>query len=835
MGTIPDRSAGGQTSIFADVLLPVPIPRYFTYQVPEHLTSEVNFGHRVIVQFGRKILTGIIWNIHQKAPEQYKARYLLDSIDLQPVIAPQQKDLFEWLATYYMCTPGEVMNAALPTGLKLSSESKIQLHPEFDIDHTEHEFSDKEWELIKSLEFEKALTYPQAAKILEVKNIYHILKSLINKQAVILFEEIREKYQPRKEKKVRIAEEYLEEENGLENLFDSLEKQPKQVDILLSYLKSVNIYDDPQSNARGISKATLLKGGLSKSSYQTLKKNGILEEFEITVPRFKLPEGGQHEVILSEEQREAKNHLAELLDQKDTVLLHGITGSGKTELYLTLIQEFLKKGRQVLYLLPEIALTTQIVERLIDVFGNMMGVYHSKYSDNERVEVWQGVRSGRFQFVIGVRSAVFLPFDDLGLIIIDEEQENSFKQTEPAPRYHARDTALYLAHLHHSKTLMGSATPSLESYYLATASRYGYVQLKKRYGPAVLPDIKLVNIRQERKNKTLKSNFSSELLSQLETTYQKGKQSILFQNRRGYSPFVICEDCGWIPQCHQCAVSLTYHMFSDDLRCHYCGYKSHVPAACAACGSTRIRTVGFGTEKIEDDLKIYLPEARIRRMDLDTTRSRFSYQKILHAFDSGETDILIGTQMITKGLDFGRVTLVGIMDADRMIHFPDFRSVEKAFQMMVQVSGRAGRREEKGLVMIQTSNPDHELFEWVIRNDYEKMASTELGERQKYGYPPYTRIIDVVIKDKDKETARQIAIVYANEIRPGLGTERMLGPEEPLITKIRNEYLYHILIKLERDKVNLHYVKSLLQDTAVRILNTRDFKSGKIVFNVDPV
>jgi primosomal protein N' (replication factor Y) len=465
----------------------------------------------------------------------------------------------------------------------------------------------------------------------------------------------------------------------------------------------------------------------------------------------------------------------------------------------------------------------------------MMGVYHSKYSDNERVEVWQGVLSGRFQFVIGVRSAVFLPFDDLGLIIIDEEQENSFKQTEPAPRYHARDTALYLAHLHHSKTLMGSATPSLESYYLAITSRYGYVQLKKRYGPAVLPDIKLVNIRQERKNKTLKSNFSSELLSQLETTYQKGKQSILFQNRRGYSPFVICDDCGWIPQCQQCAVSLTYHMFSDDLRCHYCGYKSHVPAACAACGSTRIRTVGFGTEKIEDDLKIYLPEARIRRMDLDTTRSRFSYQKILHAFDSGETDILIGTQMITKGLDFGRVTLVGIMDADRMIHFPDFRSVEKAFQMMVQVSGRAGRREEKGLVMIQTSNPDLELFEWVIRNDYENMASSELLERQKYGYPPYTRIIDVVIKHKDKEVARQIAMVYANEIRPGLGTERMLGPEEPLITKIRNEYLYHILIKLERDKVNLNYVKSLLQDTAVRLLNTRDFKSGKIVFNVDPV
>ncbi len=828
---IPDD----HSSIFADVLLPVPIPRYFTYKVPGHLIGQVKFGHRVIVQFGRKILTGIIWNIHQKAPEQYNARYLLDAIDQHPVIAPQQKDLFEWLAEYYMCTPGEVMNAALPTGLKLSSESKIQLHPEFNIEHTELEFSDKEWELIKSLEFDKAFTYPQAAKILDIKNIYHILKSLLNKQVVILFEEIKENYRPRKEKKVRIANEYLEEENGLENLFDTLENQPKQVDILLSYLKSVPIYDDPGSNQKGISKTILLRGDLSKSSYQTLKKNGILEEFEITVPRFTLPDGDRHKVVLSEEQVQAKKLLSELLVQKDTVLLHGITGSGKTELYLTLIQEYLEKGKQVLYLLPEIALTTQIVERLIGVFGNIMGVYHSKYSDNERVEVWQGVRSGRFQFVIGVRSAIFLPFDQLGLIIIDEEQENSFKQTEPAPRYHARDTALYLAHLHGSKTMLGSATPSLESYYLASASKYGYVQLKKRYGPAVLPDIKLVNIRLERKNKTLKSNFSSELLESLEKTFKIGKQSILFQNRRGYSPFVICDDCGWIPQCQQCAVSLTYHMFSDDLRCHYCGYKNHVPAACPACGSTKIRTVGFGTEKIEDDLKIYLPEARIKRMDLDTTRSRFSYQKILHAFDSGETDVLIGTQMITKGLDFGRVTLVGIMDADRMIHFPDFRSIEKAFQMIVQVSGRAGRREEKGLVIIQTSNPDYELFEWVKRNDYEKMASTELLERQKYGYPPFTRIIDGIIKHKDKETARQIAKVYANEIRHGLGTERILGPEEPLISKIRNEYLYRILIKLERDKVNLHYVKSFLHDTSVSLLNTRDFKSGKIIFNVDPV
>ena len=835
MNTSSDITQNIDRSIFADVLLPVPIPKLFTYEIPAHLVEHTAKGYRIIAQFGRKILTGIVWNIHEKAPENYKARFILDTIDNDPVISPKQKDLFEWIANYYMCTPGEVMNAALPSGLKLSSESKIQLHPEFDIQDLDLEFSEKEWELIKSLEFDKSLTYPQAAKILDVKNIYHILKSLLNKQAIIIFEEIKENYKPKKEKRVRISNEYLEEENRLEILFTELEKQPKQVDILLAYLQSVPVYDNPESNEKGFGKSSLLHHQVSKSAYQTLKKNGILEEFEVTVPRFSLPEGGQHEVILSADQLKAKSALNDLFDQRDTVLLHGITGSGKTEIYLKMIEEYLAKGKQVLYLLPEIALTTQIVERLIRAFGNSMGVYHSKYSDNERVEVWKGVLSGRFQFVIGVRSAAFLPFDNLGLIIVDEEQENSFKQTEPAPRYHARDAALYLAHLFGCKTLLGSATPSLESYYLAITGKYGYVQLGKRFGTAVLPEIRLANIRLERKNKTLKNNFSSELLLELEKTYHKGKQSILFQNRRGYSPFVICDDCGWIPQCHQCAVSLTYHMYSDDLRCHYCGYKSYIPASCAACGSTRIRTVGFGTEKIEDDLKIYLPEARIKRMDLDTTKSRFSYQQIIQAFDTGETDVLIGTQMVTKGLDFGLVTLVGIMDADRMLNFPDFRAVEKAFQMIVQVSGRAGRREEKGLVIIQTSIPEHDLFEKIKKNDYKGMVSTELKERKKYGYPPYTRIIEVVIKHKVKETARQLSDVYTHEIRHGLGGQRILGPEEPLISKIRNEYLFHIIIKLERDKINLSYVKKFLQDTAVAVKSSKAFKSGKIIFNVDPV
>ncbi len=819
---------------FIDVLLPVPIPRLFTYKVPDHLTGNARPGYRVIVQFGRKILTGIIWAMHSRQPENYKPRFILEIIDEEPVISDPLKQLIEWMAAYYMCTRGEVLNSGLPTGLKLSSESRIQLRPEFNLSETDLEFNDKELQLIKALEFDKALTYPQAARVLDIKNIYHVLKSLINKQVLIIFEELKERYSPKKEKRVRLVHDYLEEEGKLEALFGELEKKPGQVDVLLKYLQKVPVYDDPGNNEKGISKTLLLKDNISSSSCNTLIKNGILEEFEILVPRFSLPSLQQKDISLSETQLLAKEEILRSFKEKNTVLFHGITGSGKTEIYLEIIRRQLQEGRQVLYLLPEIALTTQIVERLLRIFGNSMGVYHSKYSDNERVEVWKGVLSKRFRFVVGVRSAVFLPFENLGLIIVDEEYESSFKQHDPAPRYHARDAAIYLSHLHGAKTLLGSATPSLESYYLAKNGKYGYVKLVERYGEAVLPDIRLVNIRDERKNKTLKSNFSSALLTELEKTIHQGRQAMLFQNRRGYSPFVICDDCGWIPQCNQCAVSLTYHMYSDDLRCHYCGFKIHIPASCAACGSTRLRTVGFGTEKIEDDLKIYLPEARIKRMDLDTTRSKLSYQQIIHEFDTGTLDILIGTQMITKGLDFGMVTLVGIMDADRMLNFPDFRSVEKAFQMIMQVSGRAGRRKEKGLVLIQTSNPEHDLFKKILTHDYEGMVKQELPERKKYLYPPFTRIIEIIIRHKDKDVSRQIAHAYANEIRTSLGSQRMLGPEEPLISKIRNEYLNHILIKLERDGINLKYVKELLRDSAIAILSAREFKSGRIIFNVDP-
>ena len=812
----------------------MPIAKYFTYRIPEFTAGKIDIGFRVIVEFGRKVLTAIVWDIHNEAPEAYTPKFILDVIDDTPVISGQSRDLFDWLARYYMCTPGEVMNAGLPTGLKLSSESKIQLHPDFDLDTSAQGFSDKELMLIKSLEFDKSLTYPEAARILSLKNLYHILKSLINKKAIIIYEEIRERYKPKKEVRVRLIRQYLDDESRMEALFENLERHPKQLDLIMRYMHLVPVYEHPESNDNGVSKQKLMATGLSASSYKTLIRNGIFEEFFIIIPRFKLPDLKTSDFELSDLQEVARTSILEAFQKHNAVLFHGITGSGKTEIYIRLIREQLKARKQVLYLLPEIALTTQIVERLLKVFGNQMGVYHSKYSDNERVEVWKGVLDGSINFVVGVRSSIFLPFNDLGLVIVDEEHETSYKQLDPAPRYHARDVGLFLAQLHQAHALLGSATPSLESYYLAQQGKYGYVSLDKRYGKSVLPEIRLVNMRQERKNKTLKGNFSGVLLQELQETTKAGKQSLLFQNRRGYSPFVICQHCGWIPQCEQCAVSLTYHMYNDELRCHYCGYKTYIPTLCKACGSTQIHTVGFGTEKIEEELKLLLPDAKTRRMDLDTTRSRYSYQQIISSFDRGDMDILVGTQMITKGLDFGNVMMVGIMDADQILNYPDFRSVEKAYQMMSQVSGRAGRRDKQGLVLVQTSNPEHPVFEQVIKNDYPGMARREFEERKRFHYPPFYRLIEIIVKHKEKEKSHQLAAALAIEIRKGLPSDMVLGPEEPLIGKIRNEFLQHILIKLPRDKVNLSYVKEYLGKTALAINSLKAFRSGKIVFNVDP-
>lgn len=822
-------------TLFAEILLPVPIPKLFTYRVPAALNDHLKTGQRAIVQFGdRKILTGLIITIHQEPPREYEAKYILEILDEFPVITDIQLKFFQWMADYYMCTLGEVMNASLPAGLKLSSESMVQLHPAFNLEESDHAFSEKELMLLKRLEHD-TLSYTEIAKFLGVKYIYSILKSLTGKNAIVLFEEVKEKFKPKTEKRIRLAAAFNNEE-ALEKLFQTLATKPKQEAVLLKYLQEVPVLHDVSKNKTGISKKDLIVEDISESSAATLLKNGILEEFEIVIPRFGFDDSqAPPPMLLSEEQELAQSAIFKSFESNNITLLHGITGSGKTEIYINLIKKALDSHSQVLYLLPEIALTTQIVQRLKKVFGSSMGVYHSKFSDNERVEVWNGILNGNLKFVVGVRSSVFLPFDNLGLIIVDEEHDASYKQQEPAPRYNARDASLIMAQLHHAKVVLGSATPSVETFYHATQNKYGLVKLHKRFGEAQLPQIVLADMGEERKRKTVKGEFSGLLLKNIEDALSKKEQVIIFQNRRGYSPMVHCEDCGWVPKCVNCAVSLTYHQYKHSLVCHYCGYKDELPSRCPVCTSARITTVGYGTEKLEEELKLYFPDAQVQRMDLDTTRSKTGYETIIEQFEKGETDILVGTQMVTKGLDFNSVSLVGIFNADRMMHFPDFRSFERAFQLIVQVSGRAGRRDKQGKVIIQTSNPEHSILQYILSNRYEEFYRTELSDRQQHMYPPFGRLIELTIKHIDKKITRDASLALADALQRDLKGVKILGPAEPMVSKIRNQFLMSILIKIPRGKTDLVQTKGILQQNIDRLLQEKPFRAVRVIADVDPV
>jgi len=815
---------------FADVILPVPVPNLFTYRVPREFSTLIKLGARVIVQFGKsRVLTALVGRLHEKPPEKYQAKYILDLLDEQPLVTYQQLELFAWMAEYYMCCIGEVMNVGLPSGLKISSLSKIQMNPDFQFDI---ELTDKETLLLEAVQKDQSITYDDAAKVLDQKNVYQVIKSLVGKRAILLFEEIKERYKPKILKKVRLSAEYADRER-LSDLFLHLDKKPKQTEVLLHYLQRVPVLRQPEMNETGLEKSVLMADEISSSSLVTLIRNGVFEEFEIVISRFAdLPAAESSHPTLTEAQQRASDQLMECFNKHDTVLLHGITGSGKTEIYIDLIQKVLDGGSQVLYLLPEIAVTTQIVTRLKKIFGDKMGVYHSKFSDNERVEVWKGIVSGDYSFVIGVRSAIFLPFDNLGLIIVDEEHETSYKQHEPSPRYHARDVAMVIAQKQKAKVLLGSATPSIETYYHAKTGRYGMVKLTQRFGNATLPDIVLVDTRQERKEKKMKNAFTSVLLDHLSQNLQKKEQSILFQNRRGYSPYLNCEECDWIAKCDQCAVSLTYHLHNNELRCHYCGYKQALPRACPACGSPKLKTIGYGTEKIEDELKVYLPEAQVQRMDLDTTRKKNAYQQLINEFENGNTDILVGTQMISKGLDFDKVSLVGIFDADRIINFPDFRSHERAFQMITQVSGRAGRRAIQGKVIIQTANPLQIVLQRVLANDYESLYETEITDRENFHYPPFYRLIKLTIKNESKVACTKVSAELAERLSARLGKNRVLGPEAPLIDRIRNQYLEEIMIKLERN-IRLKAVKQYIQEQVNDLLIEKTSKGTSIVIDVD--
>ena len=825
-----------EVTFFADLILPIPVPRLFTYRVPRSMTDGLKIGARVIVPFGRnngRVLTAVVARLHNSPPTAYQARYISEVLDDYPLVTGYQLELFRWMAEYYMCCIGDVMNVALPSGLKISSQSKVQANPDFDYPEL---LTEAEEIIIAELKKQPALSYEELGRLAGLDaNVPALIKSLVGKKAIIVFEEVKEKYIPKMVRKVRLHRTYEEKEQLLV-LLQRLEKLPKQQEIVMRYLRHVPMQHNPSLNQKGLDKTILNQDGeLSQSSLSTLIKNQVFETFELIQPRFSDTSSGTGaEIRLTDAQRTAADQIMQQFERQNVVLLHGITGSGKTEVYINLIQQALAGGSQVLYLLPEIALTTQIVVRLQRIFGDKMGIYHSKFSDNERVEVWKGVVSGQYQFVVGVRSSVFLPFDNLGLIIVDEEHETSYKQHDPAPRYHARDVAIMLAHWQQAKVVLGSATPALETYYQARQGRYGLVELFQRFGDATLPNIMLVNIQQEKRQKLMKSEFSSVLLSALEMNMERKEQSILFQNRRGYSPYMQCEDCDWTAECNNCAVSLTYHQRDAELRCHYCGHKDPVPRICPACGSTKVRTVGFGTEKLEDQLQIFFPQSRVLRMDLDTTRAKNAYQQIIQEFEGGQIDILVGTQMITKGLDFDNVSLVGIFDADRLIRFPDFRATERAFQMITQVSGRAGRRAgRQGTVLIQTHNPQQPVLQKVIQNDYKGLYEEEIQERKDFSYPPFVRLIKLTVRHTDKAISQQAAERLATELTDALGSTRVLGPEEPLVERIRNQFLFDILIKIERDKVNVKAVKAYTQDRINDILTDKGLRQVSIIADVD--
>ena len=814
-------------TLFVEVILPLAIAKNYTYRVPFEMNDAVMIGKRVVVQFGKsKLYTAIIAAIGNLAPEKYQAKYIIEILDDLPVVTHEQLHFWNWLSEYYMCYVGEVMNASLPSALKLASETRIVLNTDFEIDKST--LHDKEFLIVEALDIQPELTVSDIAKLLGQKTVMPILKSLFEKNIIHISEAVSERYKPRTRTFITLNPIYQNQES-LKELFSILEKRaPKQADAVLAFIK----LSRQQNN---ISQAELIEAsGAGAASIKSLAEKEVFITEEKNVSRLYYDDEGVFDTFeLSSQQNEVLEYIGKEFKEKDVVLLHGVTSSGKTQIYIRLIEEMIATGRQVLYLLPEIALTTHIIERLRLYFGANIGVYHSRFNDNERVEVWQKVLNNDYKVVLGARSSVFLPFNDLGLIIVDEEHETSYKQFDPAPRYNARDAAIFLANMHRGKVLLGSATPSFESYYNARMQKYGLAELTERYGGVKLPDVSVVSITEETKAKTIQSHFTSVLMEAIQKAIGNKEQVILFQNRRGYAPVLICKICAYTPKCINCDVSLTYHKSSGKLHCHYCGYKEDAPSVCPACGSTHLEYKGFGTEKVEDELALLLPDARIARMDLDTTRSRNSLQTILNNLEEKKIDILVGTQMVAKGLDFSDVTVIGIINADSLLKFPDYRANERSFQMLAQVSGRAGRRGKQGTVVIQTYDPGHRVIKQVIENDYNDLYFTEMEERRSFKYPPFYRIINLDIKHKDPAIVNNQAEYLAKELRKNFG-DRVIGPEFPLVGRIRNYYIKSIMLKFEKDGISINKAKAIIRDVIIQFQTTKLSKGSIVQPDIDP-
>ena len=810
---------------FIKVVLPLALPKLYTYAIPDVLIDKIAIGKRVEVQFGKqKLYTAIVYSITTEAPTDYVSKEIIAVVDELPIVTQSQLDFWFWMASYYMCTLGDVMNAALPAYFKLDSETHFVKNPFHEVNILA--LSDDEYMIADALNHQDEITLKDIAQILQKKAISKPIKSLLEQRIIYVKETINEKYTPKFETFVEIESKFKNKESGLKSAFELVSKSEKQENLVLVYL-------DLSKKNNAVKRSELLKkAGVTADVLKALVKKEIFILEEKVVDRVSKNE--IEELANFELSNEQKISLAEIktnFEDKDVVLLHGITSSGKTLLYIDLIQEQLAQGKQVLYLLPEIALTAQLIQRLEKIVGSV-AVYHSKFNNAERIEIWNKVLSNETKIILGARSSIFLPFQNLGLIIVDEEHDSSYKQQDPAPRYQCRDAAIYLAKQFNAKVLLGSATPSIESYANAHAKKYGLVKLNTRFGDVQTPEIKFISLTEANKKKEIVSGITYILRDEIQHTLDKKEQVILFQNRRGYAPYLACNVCNWIPQCKNCDVSLTYHKFTNDLRCHYCGYTQSNITTCTDCGSHEMKQKGLGTERIEEDLKILFPLAKIGRMDYDTVKSKHGHNKIIEAFEDGEYDILVGTQMVTKGLDFTNVSLVGVLNADSLLFYPDFRGMERAYQLLLQVSGRAGRREKRGNVLIQIGNVHHVIADFLLHSSYEDFYQSQLQERKQFNYPPFSRLIKLTLKHKDIKAT----IEASNKIADYLQTKYsgwVIGPNAPIIQKINNYYLRDILIKIPRNYKELNSVKNNIQQAINGLYQFQSFKQIRVVVDVD--
>ena len=812
---------------FAEIIIPLALPRNYTWSVPAHLKDQLHVGCRVEVNLGKnKKYAGIVKRIHNEKPDFFEAKNILNVLDAEPVVFEEQLKLWEWVASYYMCSEGEVMAAALPAHFKLSSETILIFNDEYgeDFSALDHD----EYLVAEALLLKKELKLTEVQQVLDSSHVYPVINRLIQKKVCFVWEALKQTYTPKKETFVLLNPEYSNDDK-LSELLNNWTRAPKQMELLLSYLHLI------RTEGEVIKTNLLKKSNASEAQLKGLVEKGILRLEKRVIDRIHyLPKDVKIDFELTPLQLEALENIRYSFTAKQVCLLHGVTSSGKTLVYIKLIEEAIKKGQQVLYMLPEIALTSQIIRRLQKHFGGYIGIYHSKFSQNERVEIWNKVKSGELMIVLGARSSLFLPFQNLGLIVCDEEHDTSYKQHDPAPRYNGRDAAIYFASLFSAKTLLGSATPSLESYHNAVTGKYGLTELLQRYGDVHLPLIEIIDTKKVVQKEKGKVMLSPVLIDSVNNVLAKQKQVILFQNRRGYTPYQVCNTCGWIPQCRYCDVSLTYHKISNKLICHYCGTTYAPLITCAACGNHNFIQRNFGTEKIEELLLEQFPHAKIARMDIDTVRGKNAHDVLIQQFEQQRIDILVGTQMVVKGLDFDNVDLVGILDADGLLSFADFRVNERAFQLMEQVSGRAGRKEATGKVVIQTIQPHHPVLQLVKEHDFKKLYDEEIEKRKQFFYPPFSRLIHVTFRHKIKEVVEKAARYFADALKVKYG-QYLVGPAEPVINRIRNQHLMELLAKLPRDTKTIAQCKKDMLEQVAILHQHKSFKSVTVVNNVDVV